>query len=259
MVKTMKRRIFSGAVCEQYVYNAPSNVKNIKNYEPRPRFKDKEERIRHREEIAKRNHARSFNNQFSPESLYSTLTFDDDCELHTFKDAKRVARNFLRTLQYAYPDAVAYLYMGKGKTTHRIHFHMVSQGIPQEFIDRKWKYGSIKRISNLREHNYYDGVDHGRDYTGLANYLFEHWTPEQGGHHWMRIGSIRKPEKEDPTEVKIYGGYSAKRPPQPPKGYKLVEVQGNKYGYWYFKYVVEPPKDPRRSGGGKIRSEDRKE
>lgn len=253
----MKRRIFSGAVCEQYVYNVPANVRNIKDYEPRPRFKDEEERTKHREDIAKRNHARSFNNQFSPSSLYSTLTFDDDCELHTFPEAKRVARNFLRVLQYAYPNAVAYLYMGQGKTTHRIHFHMVSEGIPEEFIAAKWKYGSIKRISHLREHNYYDGVDHGRDYTGLANYLFEHWTPEQGGHHYMRIGKIRKPEKEDPTEVKIHGGYSEKHPPQAPKGYKLVEIKATKYGYWYFKYVVEPPKDPRRSGGGKARSRDR--
>ena len=257
MGKTMKRRIFSGTVCEQIVYNVPSNVKDIKNYEPRPRFKDEESRTRHREEIAKRNHARSFNVQFSPSSLYSTLTFDDDSELHAFQDAKRVARNFLRTLQYVYPDAIAFLYMGRGKTTHRIHFHMVSQGIPKEVIEDKWKHGSIKRISNLREHNYYDGEDHGQDYTGLANYLFEHWTPEQGGHHWIRIGKIRKPEKEEPTEVKVHGGYSAKRPPKSPKGYKLVEVKATKYGYWYFKYVVEPPKDSSRSSGGKTRSKDR--
>ena len=65
----------------------------------------------------------------------------------------------------------------------------------------------------------------------------------------MCIGKQRKPEEEEPTEVKVHCGYSAKNPPKAPKGYKLVEIKATKYGYWYLKYVVEPPKDPRRSGG----------
>ena len=76
--------------------------------------------------------------------------------------------------------------MGRGKGTHRIHFHMVSEGIPEEQIRKLWGMGEIVRIEHLREHNYYSGIDHGQDYTGLANYLFGHWTPEQGGHRWKR-------------------------------------------------------------------------
>ena len=69
----------------------------------------------------------------------------------------------------------------------------------------------------------------------------------------MQTKNARKPEKEDPTEVHIRGGYSEKRPPRPPKGYKLVEVKTTKYGYQYFKYVAERPKRkpgrPKKAGG----------
>ena len=254
-VKTMKRRVFAGAVCEQYVYNMPEGVKNAAEYDPekarRIRFKDEAERLKHREEISRRTHVRNFHANFCSGSMYSTLTFDDDWEVHTFQDAKRIRKNFVRAIQRRYPDAVVFLYMGRGKGTDRIHFHMVSNGVPQEFLDEKWKYGSVKRFSQLREHNWYDGVDHGQDYTGLANYLFDHWTEEVGGHRWFQTKNAKKPDVEQPKEVRVIGGYSEKRPPVAPKGYKLVETKITKYGYMYFKYVVIPPKYTR----GKKRKE----
>lgn len=251
--KTMKRRIFSGAVCEQLVYQVPDGVKNLSDYTPekqkRKRFKDDAEYSRFKLEIARRNHHRNFHANFDPSAIYSTLTFDDDWEVHTFKEAKRIRSNFIRALQRKYPDVVIFLYMGRGKGTDRIHFHMVSKGVPKEFISEKWKYGTIKRFSNLREHNWYDGVDHGQDYTGLATYLFDHWTEEVGGHRWFQTKNARKPDVEDPTEVRVTGGYSEKRPPVAPKGYKLVEIKTTQFGFQYFKYVVIPLKEPRRSSG----------
>ena len=122
------------------------------------------------------------------------------------------------------------MYMGRGKSTHRIHFHMVSEGVPQELISKLWKYGEVKRISRLRAHNYYNGIDHGQDYTGLANYLFDH---------------LREPEKGKPAEVRRE--YSPRRPPRTPKGYILVESKSTKYGYLYFKYVRQPGQN--RRGG----------
>lgn len=262
-VKTKKRRKFAGAVCEQIVYNVPDGVRNPENYDPervkKDRFKDKEAYIKFKEDISRRTHAANFNAAFGPGDIYSTLTFDDDWEVHTFKDAKRIRDNFIRTLRRKYPDAVIFLYMGRGKGTERIHFHMVSSGIPEEFISEKWKYGSVKRFTKLREHNWYDGVDYGQDYTGLANYLFDHWTEEVGGHRWFQTKNARKPDVEEPTEVRITGGYSEKRPPVAPKGYKLVETKTTKYGYLYFKYVVIPPKDPKRSAARKDRSERRQD
>ena len=241
----MKRRSYYGAICEQIVYSVSAGVKNLKGYDPekvpRDRFKDDAERKHHRREISRRKHIRKFHANFAPGDLYSTLTFDDDWEVHTFEEAKRIRRNFVKALKRRYPDAVIFLYMGRGKATDRIHFHMVSKGVPKEFVDEKWKYGSVKRFAELRAHNWYNNVDHGQDYTGLANYLFDHWTEEVGGHRWFQTSNAREADREDPTEVRLAGGYSENRPPRAPKGYKLVEVRTTKYGYMYFKYVVIPP------------------
>ncbi|MBR4017375.1 MAG: hypothetical protein IKK11_06150 [Oscillospiraceae bacterium] len=248
-MRQMKRRIFMGAMCEQIAYSVPDGVRNIEKYDPekirKDRFEDESIYSKFKENISRRNHLRMFHANFSPTSIYGTLTFDDDYEVHTFCEAKQVARNFLRVLKYGFPEAVIFLYMGRGKSTQRIHFHMVSEGIPAEFISKKWKYGSVKRFDNLREHCWYQGVDHGQDYTGLANYLFDHWTEEVGGHRWIMTKNAKKPEREEPTEVQIRGGYSEKRPPVAPRGYMLVDIKATKYGCYHFIYVVIPPKQSR--------------
>lgn len=243
-MKRVKKRIFSGCVCEQLVYNICDGADIKTAREPRPRFKDEKDRLHHRLEISRRNHARLFNENFGTESLYSTLTFSDEEEVHTFREARRLRDNFIKRLKRKYPDAVIFIYMGRGKHTHRIHFHMVSNGIPAEAIADKWGYGSILRIDHLREHNYYDGVDRGRDYTGLANYLWGHWTEEQGGHRWKMTRNARRPEEEPPKEVKRE--YSEKKPPRPPKGYILVESKATRYGLLYFKYVRQPPQNRKK-------------
>lgn len=237
-MKRLKKRIFAGAVCEQIVFNVSDRTVNIRQAKPRPRFKNEKERQLHRTLISRRNHARRFHANFSTTSLYSTLTFDDENEIFTFSEGRQLRDLFFRKLKRKYPDAVIFIYMGRGKATHRIHFHMVTEGIPKEFIQEKWTYGSVIRISNLRAHNYYDKKDHGKDYTGLANYLFDHWTPEQGGHRWKMSKNARKAEVENTQEVKR--DYTVEKPPRAPKGYILVEAQANQYGYLYFKYIVAP-------------------
>lgn len=237
-MRRLKRRTFSGVVCEQEVYFVGARAVNLAEAKPKLRFKTEEERQKFLDGISRRNHARLFNENFGPTSLYSTLTFSDDYEVHTFREARRIRDLYIRRLKYAYPDAVIFFYIGRGKSTQRIHFHMVSEGVPEEMVISKWICGSITRVVHLREHNYYDGVDYGQDYTGLANYLFNHWTPEQGGHRWKQTKNARKPDREEPTEPKR--AYSENRPPRAPKGYVLVEIKTTKYGYLYFKYVKEP-------------------
>ena len=100
------------------------------------------------------------------------------------------------------------------------------------------------RIEQLREHNYYNNVDHGQDFTGLANYLFDHWTEDQGGHRWKGTKNLRKPQKDEVQEAKR--NYSEDHPPITPKGYMLVETKATKYGYLYFKYIKIPPKKSRK-------------
>lgn len=239
----IKRRIFSGSVCEQEVFAVPERVKNLKLAEPRMRFKDEVERQQHREGIARRHHARQFNANFGPQSLYCTLTLDNAHEVHTFAEARRIRNLYRRRLQSAVPGACFYIYMGRGKGTQRIHLHMVSNGLPEEMIKGKWQMGEVARIEPLRKNNYYGGVNYGQDYTGLANYLFDHWTPEQGGHHYSKTRNSALPESEEPTIAKRT--YSLTRPPKAPKGYVLVERKENQFGFLYFKYVKLPEKPNR--------------
>lgn len=244
-MKRIKKRTFSGVVCEQIVFNVSDRVRNIKSAKPQsPRFKTQEERERHKLLISRRRHARLVNENMDATGLYSTLTFSNEYEVHTFEEARIVRDRFFRRLRYHHPDAVIFIYMGRGKATNRIHFHMLSKGVPEETILKYWYYGSVVRIESLRLHNYYEGKDHGQDYTGLANYCFDHWTEEVGGHRWKSTKNVRKPQEEDSKEVKRE--YSVEKPPRAPKGYILVAAQANKYGYLYFKYVKEPPKDERR-------------
>ena len=239
-----KSRIFAGSVCEQEVYTLPDRTKDVKKAEPRPRFSSAEEYEDFKQRLARRNHARMFNATISPASLNTTITLDNEHEVHTFAEADGSINPFWRRLRRLNPDAQIALYPGRGKTTSRIHFHMISNGLTEEQIREKWDGGTLIRIEHLREHNYYNGVDHGRDYTGLANYLFDHWTPEQGGHRWKATRNLSQPEKEAPTLA--LRTYTEKKAPIAPKGYKLVEARATKCGYIYYKYVREPEKPKRR-------------
>ena len=234
----VKVRTFSGVVCEQEVFTI-SNRADIRKAAYKPRFENEEDRAKHRNEISRRKHVRLFNENFSPTSLYSTLTFDLENEVHSAAECRIIRDLYFRRLKYAFPESVIFLYYGRGKATHRFHLHMVSEGIPEETIKKKWTFGEVSRITHLRAHNYYDGVDHGADYTGLANYLFDHWKPDFGGHRWKSSKNLRRPERERPKEVKR--NYTEQKPPKPPRGYVLVETKANQYGYLYFKYIKEPP------------------
>lgn len=237
-MKRVKRRTFCGSVCEQEVFTIKENQTLAAAQPQQPRFLSDAERAAHREAISRKRHVQLFNANFTHKSLYATLTLNNDNEVHEFEEMKRLRDNYIRRLKRRYPDAVIFAYIGKGKNTHRLHMHMVSNGIPKEEIADLWRYGSVVRIDNLREHNMYDGVDHGEDYTALANYLFDHWTPEQGGHRWKNTRNAVQPVKEEPKEIKR--NYSETKPPAAPKGYKLVETKSNQYGYLYFKYVKIP-------------------
>lgn len=240
----VKAKVYSGVVLEQYIYHASSRCKDPARAKLRPRFADEESRRRHRDEIARRRHARIFNATFDSSAFYITLTCDDAHELHSFTDAKCVLDRYVRRLRYAYPDSVVFAYKGRGASTERIHFHLVTKGIPRDAIVEKWELGGVTRIKRLREHNYYDGVDHGQDFSGLANYLFNHWTPEQGGHRCKMSGKYSRPEPETPTEVKRT--YTEDKAPVPPRGYMLVESRSTPYGYIYYKYIKIPPMDKHR-------------
>ena len=200
-MRRVKQRIFCGAVCEQIIYNIGDSA-DIRTAKPRkPRFENEEDRAAHREAISRKKNERLINANFSPASLYSTLTFDLDSEVHTVAECKRERDNFYRRILYKYPAAKIYLVYGKGKHTGRFHLHMISDGVPEEEIGKLWGRGSVIDVKPLRKHNYYKNesgqlVDHGQDYTALANYLFDHWREEFGGHRWKASRTCRMPKEK---------------------------------------------------------------
>jgi len=246
MLQRLKRKVYSGCVLEVEVYSVETaRVRDLRKAEPYRRFKDEAERKAHKQAIARKNFIRIVNENFDPESLYSTLTFNNENECHDFSDARILRDRFVRRLRYVCPDAALVIVMGRGKNTNRIHYHMISSGVPEAILREKWTYGEIVDVSHLKAHNYYDDgtgrrVDHGQDYTSLASYMFDHWSEEQAKvcrHRWKGTRNLRKPEKEDARPVKR--NYTPERPPKTPKGYILVEVFYTKYGYINYKYVTD--------------------
>ena len=242
----VKARIFSGVVCEQYVFTVSDRTKNVKTAEPRPRFKTNVEREEYNYKKAARHFARIVNQNFTPASYYCTLTLDAEHEIHDFPTAFQEFENYTRRLKRKYPDARFVWVMGRGKATHRIHFHMIIDGVPESDISAKWGMGDVKRIEHLRERNRNpEGVNVGQDYSALACYLFAHWTKEQGGHYWHgTTRNLRQPDREATKPVKR--NYSLTNPPRCPKGYTLTETSSSPYGYLYYKYVKLPA--PKKRG-----------
>lgn len=244
----VKKRIFAGAVCQQIVYNVSDRAAEPTKAKPKkPRFESAEERAEFNRQIARRRFARDVNANFTPRGYYVTLTFDIEHELHTFDDARRVRDNYIRRLLRACPEGRGFIVMGRGKSTNRIHMHMICEGISPEIIRAKWGLGEVVAVSPLREHNFYNGIDCGQDYTALAYYCFDHWTQEQGGHRYKRFGELRHAEEEEPTEARI--DYRPERPPIAPKGYRFMRVEYNRYGYMCFHYVRD------RRGRGRTKKE----
>ena len=243
MAVRLKKRIFSGPVCEQVIYTAQTVEAGAKG-PSRPRFKNDEERATHRRLIARRHCARLVNANFTPAGYFITLTFDRESEVEDFIDARKERDNFRRRLTYRCPNAKLMIFMGRGKSTSRIHFHVIAENVTEEAVKAAWPNGTVCRMSHLREHNKdKNGKDLGRDLTAVSDYCFDHWTPEQGGHYYSRTKNLTLPEEEEPTECKRE--YSVEHPPVPPKGYELVEAFATPYGYLYFRYIKTPIEPPR--------------
>lgn len=252
-MKLMLRRVWAGATLDQEVMccTDPESGK-IQDAKPKLRFKDEAQRAKHRRDMARRIFIRKFNATFRAGDLYATLTLDDEHEVHTFAEAWRIGNAFWRKLRRVDPDVVMVLVAGRGKATSRIHFHLVCQGIPAEVIRAKWTWGMVLQpIRVLREHNYYedaDGrkVDHGQDFRGLASYLFNHWTEEQGGHYYKGTRNMRQPDREEQEECEEL--YTDAYPPEAPEGYLYIGCDATPYGYVCYHYVVAPAVAKRTRG-----------
>lgn len=237
------RDVKSGAVLEKEIYFVPENIKLTKKTEPKDKKElTPEEKSENNRKKSEKNFVRIFNNNFDKGSWYLTFTFDDEHLPLTWEEASRIADNYLRRVKRWDPSVKYLLVIGRGRGTDRLHVHAIIDGT---YIDdvkmlELWTDGTIKRAEHLREHNFYDGVDCGQDFTGLAVYLHKHNNAEHKGKRWKQSRNLIAPTKDKPRETKRE--YKEDKPPRAPEGYKFVGCYQSNYqqgGYISFKYVRE--------------------
>lgn len=116
---------------------------------------------------------------------------------------------------------------------------MLTDGVPEEAIRKQWTLGSVNRCEHLRAHIHYDGIDHGPDYTGLANYLLTTGHRSRAGTITWRPATLPPAVGSRQTDKR---NYTPAKPPHTPRDYILVESGATEFGFTYFKYVKIPPK-----------------
>ena len=239
-MKRVSQRIYAGETLDICIMHTCKGDIGKKNPRPRERFKNQDERESFNNGRALRRCIRLVNENFTPAGYYITLTFDDENELYNFDDAKKVRTKLRRKLTENCNQDKFIIFMGRGRNTSRIHFHMIYEGKNLQFLLSNWKYGKVINCKHLRVNNIDPDTGQyiGRDYTGLVRYLWQHWTPEQGGQHCMHTRNLRQPTKEPAKEIKRT--YSPEKPPKEPKGYKYIKCTANtQYGYQCFHYVID--------------------
>lgn len=237
-MERVKQNIYAGNTLDINIFHVCSGDIGKRNARQRERFETEEERKSFNEGRSLRNCIRLINENFTENGYYITLTFNDENEIYSFEDAKRIRDNFRRRIKYKCKNDIFCIFMGRGKSTSRIHFHVLYEGNNLNYVLQQWKYGEVRDCKHLREHNIdpETGQNLGRDYTALATYLWNHWTPEQGGQHYLHSKNFRKPYKEK-TKISVRK-YSPEKPPAAPKGYKYIKCLANtKYGFQCFHYV----------------------
>lgn len=239
LIGRVEKKTYAGVVLKREFFTvAPVVLADHMRKEPKLRFRSEEERKRHRDHISRQRHVLLVNENFKPGDLYLTLTFDRKNECHCYEDARKLTLNYIRRVRRVCRHAVIFWYIGRGENTKRYHVHILAADAPESVLIGKWNMGEIKDVSKLWDHVFYDGEDHGADYTGLANYLFDHWEPEQGPHRYHHTRNAKKPTVEALRACRRK--YSEEHPPKAPKGYKLVGMKTTEYGYQCFTYVIEP-------------------
>jgi len=226
----------SGVVYEAEIYSVSDCVKNIKESKPKPdNIRTPEEKKNYNNHKSEKHFVRLVNTNFNSSAYYVTLTYDEEHLPLTYEEACNILSNYIRRLQRNNPNVAIIAVTGFGKSNGRLHHHLIILGASEDDILNKWKHGSIKRAEHPRKHNFYNGIDCGEDFTGLAVYLHGHTPAEHKGKRWKQTKNLKKPQQEKAKTV--LRSYGLNKPPKAPKGFILVESKTSNYycGYMYFK------------------------
>lgn len=236
-----KRVTRSGAVCEIECYTVSETVRDIGKSSPKPEnIRTPEEKVRYNNHRSEKRFVRLVNTNFTSAAYYVTLTYDDEHLPKSYEEAQKKLDNYIRRLRYSNPHAKIVAVTGYGRSSGRLHHHLIIDFVSENDILSKWFFGKIAKVEHLRKNNYYNGVNHGEDFTALAIYMHKHTPSEHKGKRWKQTKNIQQPIQEKAKQVKRI--YTPERPPQTPEGFELVEVKRCEFfnGYICFKYVRIP-------------------
>ncbi len=236
-----KRVTHSGAVLEIEVYPVSETVRELGKSKPNPaNVRTAEEKERYNNYKSLKQFIRLVNTNFTGADYYVTLTYDDEHLPASYDEAVKNLDNYVRRLRYSNPNAKIISVTGFGSRSGRLHHHSIISGVSEGDILSKWTFGKIAKAEHLRKNNYYNGVNHGEDFTALAEYLHRHAPTEHKGKRWKQTKNIQQPIREKAKQVRR--AYSTECPPKAPNGFMLVEARTSEFyksGYMYFKYVRE--------------------
>lgn len=235
-----KKRTFSGAVCEIEIYNGFDG--RSPKLKPAPvNIRTEKERREYNRRKSEKHFIRVVNTNFTHNDYYVTATYSNELLPDSFDEAENNLNNYVRRLRRTNPQAKIIAVTGYGKRSRRLHHHLIISGVAESDILSKWNGGEIIRAERLREHNYYNGIDYGEDFTALAAYLHAHTPDNVKGRRWKQTKTIQQPKEEKPQKVRrIYSEY---KPPKAPEGFTLQEIHTSEYygsGYICFKYIRAP-------------------
>ena len=193
----------SGAVCEIEVFSVPNGVKITKNTKPKPvNVRTDEEKARYNNYKSEKHFVRLVNTNFTSVAYYVTLTYNNEHLPESYTEASKNLENYVRRLRYSNPHAKVIAVTGYGSRSGRLHHHLIVSGVSEGDILGKWSGGEIVKTEHLRKDNYYNGVNHGEDFTALAVYLHKHAPAEHKGKRWKQTKNIQQPMQEKAKEVK---------------------------------------------------------
>ncbi|MCM1330599.1 MAG: hypothetical protein NC253_14305 [Ruminococcus sp.] len=236
-----KRVTRSGAVYEIEYYPISETVRDFKNSKPEPvNVRTDAEKERYNKHKSEKHFIRLVNTNFTSAAYYVTLTYDNEHLPESYAAAVKNLDKYIRRLRYSNPNAKIIAVTGYGRKSGRLHHHLIVSGVSEGDILGKWTFGEIAKVEHLRKNNYYNGVNHGEDYTALAVYLHRHTPADHKGKRWKQTKTIQQPLREKAERVKRV--YSPERPSKAPNGFELVEVKTCEWfnGYINFKYVRKP-------------------
>ena len=153
--------------------------------------------------------ARQLNANCKGGDLFLTLKYSDGRLPATKKDAKRIARNFIRRLARAYKKATGqkltwWLVTANTSTKTgrpvRLHHHVVMNALDWDLIAKHWPPEEFS----------YRRLDATGDYTAVARYMIRN-AGYGGERAWSHSQGIKQPKYSTPIPVKRAG--TVKVPP----------------------------------------------